>query len=178
MLSNPYRRLKIVVLRGRNGVNVPGGIAISTPAVEVRDANDRLIEGATVTFEVPATGPSARFPGEKTSLTTRTDTAGQAIADGFEPNAELGRFVVKVSARYEGVIAVVELSQRNVAPNSAEAASGESGGKRGLFSGKRKYLWLGAAGAGVAVAILLTRNGSSSATSVSVSPGPVVIGGR
>ena len=53
--------LKIIVLEGNNAFNsIPLGRAV-TPIVEVRDDNDFPVEGATVVFTLPTTGPSGVF---------------------------------------------------------------------------------------------------------------------
>jgi len=55
--------LKILVLQGQNAVNNVTSGAATMPVVEVHDENDQVLEGADVTFELPATGPGGTFPG-------------------------------------------------------------------------------------------------------------------
>jgi hypothetical protein len=174
VLTDPYRRIRIITLSGRNGINRLTEGIIATPVVEVRDANDQPIEGATVTFQAPETGPGGTFAGGKYQLQVRTDVAGQAIADGFQPNTMEGSFRLKVVAAYEGVQAQTELAMANSRRSLADDDKARASGRR------KKWLWIGlaAAAGGAAVGVLATRNGGSSGTTVSVTPGPVIIGGR
>lgn len=172
-LSNPLRRLRVYNLSGNNNTNRIREGLIVTPVVEVRDANDLPIEGATVNFRLPASGPGGTFPGGAYTKQVRTDAQGQAIADGFQPNGQDGRFTIQVRADYEGVQAVTTIEQVNSSLFAADVDRLKKSKK------KRRLLWVGvAAGAGVAAAIILSGRSGSSTPQVGVSTGPVVVGGR
>jgi hypothetical protein len=158
----------MAVNRLKDGIFVP-------PVVEVRDGNDRPIEGATVTFVLPGTsGPGASFPDGSTSKSFATNAQGQAMAEGYAPNNVEGKFEVKVRAAYQDEKTELTIPQANSFQPQAEADLKKS-------RSWRKWLWIGgAATAATIVAIVLTRDSSSTAAPpvVIVTPGPPVIGGR
>jgi len=182
------RGLKLVVLAGNGEVNdiqkrLPGLIV-----VEVRDADDRIVEGADVVFRFPPSGPSAYFPGPKLTQTKRTNAQGQASPDGWLPNSQAGKVRVKASATYANLMGETEVEMVNAADVTQkmrdkygrEMGAPGAGGK--FWSNKWVRLGiLGAAAGGAAAAYFLLRdNNSSSAAArptVTISPGGVSIGG-
>ncbi len=162
--------LKIFVLNGEGGVNILPKKLYVTPVVEVRDENDRIVESADVVFRVPPTGPGGAFAQQATRR-TRTNAMGQAAGAGFAANEIVGPFQMRVSAQIGNRIGSTVINMRN------ELAMLPPEPKKGLFSGKRKWIWITGAAAGATVAaILLTRDGSST-QGISITPGPITIGG-
>ena len=165
--------LKIFVLQGQGAINNVTSHMGTVPVVEVRDDKDRVIEGATVTFELPSAGPGGSFPNQRLKLTGRTDMQGQAAAAGFTPNSETGRFRIKVTAMSQGRTATVDIVQTN----STKQFAAETTHHKGI---SKKWWILGAVavGGGTAAAILLTRGGGSSSgpPTVTVTPGPITVG--
>jgi hypothetical protein len=139
------------------------------PVVEVRDTNDRPVEGAEVVFRLPAEGPSGIFPDGKLTKTVRTNLQGQAQATGLEPNNQPGRFEILVTATIGNQVGSAAIPQRNVASLTAAEIS----------QPRRRWGWWkwAAIGGGAAVVVVLLTRGDSTPT-VIVTPGPVVIGGR
>jgi hypothetical protein len=169
--------LTILVLQGADAINNIELHSAVVPVVEVRDMNERPIENATVTFELPATGASGFFPGQQLKYTTRTNLQGQAAAQGFVPNFERGRFRIKVTATFGNQTGSTSIYQTNA--SNAEAV-------QELSTPKKFWTWwkiaaiVGGAGAvaGILAATLGGGNGSSSSSStVTITPGPVTIGG-
>src|ERR1035438_2249414 len=72
--------LKIVVLHGDDGVNVRKGNIVAEPEVEVRDGWGVPLEGAKVSFELPAGKPSAKFANHKRVASVQTTANGRASA--------------------------------------------------------------------------------------------------
>lgn len=164
--------LKIIVLEGNNATNsIPLGRPV-TPIIEVRDENDFPVEGATVVFTLPETGPSGVFPGSRTALTTRSDARGQAAAP-FMVNATAGRFRIQITATAGNRKGEASIDQTN----TTGAYIGPAIKKKPWY--KKWQIWAiagAAAGAGIAVAV--TRGGSSSSSSgITISSGGVVFGG-
>ncbi|MCX6595962.1 MAG: hypothetical protein NTV70_06310 [Acidobacteria bacterium] len=163
--------LRILVLEGGNVMNsIPLGRAVP-PVVEVRDANDFPVEGATVVFVLPETGPGGTFPGNQTTLTTRTTSQGQATAP-FLINGVLGRFEIKVTATSSGRKGEATITQTNT---------------NGAYIGpmiaatpwyKKKLTWIligGAAGGGI-LSWRLTSGTSSASPTLVLTPGGPVFG--
>lgn len=148
-------RLNLVVLQGQRVVN-----DIRTPStmmlvVEVRDENYRPLEGATVEFDLPLTGPSGSFEGGVRNKKATTNAQGQAFT-AFEPNPEPGRLAIKARATYGTRTGMVTIMQQNGRPQST------------TWITRHKTLVIvlavGAAGAATA-AILTTRGGALSSSS-------------
>ncbi len=163
--------LRILVLEGGNVMNsIPLGRAVP-PVVEVRDSNDFPVEGATVVFVLPETGPGGTFPGNQTTLTTRTTSQGQATAP-FLINGVLGRFEIKVTATSSGRKGEASITQTNT---------------NGAYIGpmiaatpwyKKKLTWIligGAAGGGI-LTWQLTSGSSSARPTLVLTPGGPVFG--
>lgn len=124
--------------------------------VKVTGSGGEPVSGATITFHLPVSGPSAVFPDGSLNLTIHTDEHGLAAARGLRPNALPGQFQIRVSASLRGATAESTLQQTN-----AEAV---------VQSGHTKLIVIlaavgGAAAAGAALAL----HGKSSSTS-SASP--------
>ncbi|HBY58444.1 MAG TPA: hypothetical protein DEH78_01395 [Solibacterales bacterium] len=173
----PPKDLTILVLEGSNATNLIPLKQGVPPVVEVRDRNERPIEGAEVTFELPPTGASGLFPNKELRKTVRTNTQGQAVAAGFAPNEVAGRFAIKVSARFGPFVAQATIQQSNVL-DLAEAIRPPGKGK------KKWYLLIGGAAAGAGTGIWLSRrNGGTGGSAppatptVTVTPGTVTVGG-
>ncbi|MDX2151230.1 MAG: hypothetical protein SFV54_10895 [Bryobacteraceae bacterium] len=175
--QGPVKELSVLVLEGNNAVNVIPMKRGVPPVVEVRDRDERPIEGAQVTFELPAAGPSAIFPGNKRTLTVKTNVQGQALAAGMEPNSIPGAFSIRVTASFGSLTAETTVNQQN-AVDLADAIRPPGKGR------KKWYLLLGggAAAAGAGLYFGLRGNGSSASTptptpTITVTPGTVTVGG-
>lgn len=158
--------LRLRALEGNNVINsIPLGRAVA-PVVEVRDANDLPVEGASVVFSVPEGGPGGTFPGGAHSFTVSSNAQGQATCP-FRPNAEPGKFKFKVVATSGARTGQIVLTQTN----SNAGYVGRLVPGRPIY--KKWYFWAivgGAAAAGIAVC---ATNRSSSTTVVITPGGPV-----
>jgi hypothetical protein len=168
--------LKIVVVQGEGAVNNVRARTATQPVVEVRDENDKPVEGAEVVFQLPAAGPGGVFHGWMRNQTARTNAQGQAAASGFTPNEEAGRFNIKVTATTGKRTGTAVIAQSN-------AVNGTGSGAQAKKS--RKHLWIAigviAAAAIVGGAVAASRgddDGPSGATAnpVTITPGPVTVG--
>ena len=151
-------------------VGMPTRMA-NAPVVEIRDENDRPVEGAAVEFRLPVTGAGATFEGGQTVQKTVTDYRGQAGVRGYAINDQPGRFVIEITALYQGRTGRFAMTQ----VNSADQLPPELGGpaKR---SSAWKWILLGvAAGAGAGAGIYFATR--SNPGPISVGTGPVTIGG-
>ena len=123
------KELEIVALQGDNATHLVNYHRHEHPVVLVR-AGGLPVKGAAVTFELPATGPSGIFavpeagaPRDMKVFHTRTDKRGRAAARGFEPNKEVGEYVIRVAATHNDQVAKLELKQRNIWSKTAQADS-------------------------------------------------------
>lgn len=90
--------LRVLPLAGNNAVNQLETQVMAPLAVQVLDANDLPVDGATVTFRFPVAGPSAVFGDQQSTRTVRTAANGQARAIGWTANNQPGPFQVQVTA--------------------------------------------------------------------------------
>jgi hypothetical protein len=160
--------LKLRALEGDNVINsIPLGQSVA-PVVEVRDENDLPVEGASVVFTVPESGPGGTFPGGAHSFTISTNAQGQATCP-FRANSEVGKFKVTVVATSGTRTGQIALTQTN----SAGGYVGRLVPKKPFY--KKWYFWAiigGATAAGIAV----WATNRSSTTTVVITPGGPVFG--
>jgi hypothetical protein len=136
----PPPAVNIVVVTGEGAMN---SIRRPTPqdlAVRVEDEQGRPVAGASVTFHLPDTGPSATFGSDRTVEIVTTDEQGVARITGLRPNNVQGEFRIRVTASYQGKSASALITETNV------MALGSSSEQEGT-SHKRLYIVLGAAAA-------------------------------
>lgn len=163
--------LKVIVLQGDRAINDIGTRIGVQPVIEVRDDNDRPVEGANVIFRLPPNGPGGTFDGKSLSKSARTNVQGQAGVTGFAPNSEVGRFDIHVTAisgnrMGEAVIPESNSERRFVlAPPPIRKAPWW----------RNKYVIVGGA-AVVAAGIALAVVHSGSGKSVTITPGTATIG--
>lgn len=165
--TRAVQTLRIYALEGQNAVNyIPTGTATS-PVVEVRDENDRPVDGAAIVFKLPVSGAGASFANGAKTESAISDFRGQAGVKNYTINNIAGRFAIEVTATYGNATARLLIPQTNSdSPELAQPAASQ----------KKRWILLGiaaAAGAGVGV-YFGTRSSSSPIT---ISAGSVVFGG-
>jgi hypothetical protein len=111
---------RVLVIRGDGAVNNISAQTAEEPVVEIRDDNGNPIEGAAVTFFVPATGPSVVFGGGATILGTVTDGAGRAAGTEMIPNDVQGSFQIEVQVAYQQRTATTTITQTNTLTGQLE----------------------------------------------------------
>jgi hypothetical protein len=173
--------LKVIVLAGKDEANDLSTKVMAPVVVQVLDQNDRPVEGAEVVFRFPISGPSAIFPGGKTSVTVRTNGSGQAAAMNWFANAQTGRFDVHVSVSYGNQVGETTFQMINAA-KVEHAQLGTKKPKRGWFEPTWvKIAVIGGTAAVIAGVVLATRGGGSSTPAkpptITITPGSPTIGG-
>ncbi len=168
--------LKIVVIQGEGATNNVRSRTATAPVVEVRDADDKPVAGAEVTFQLPVSGAGGYFNGWLRNQTVRTDANGRAASTGMTPNDEQGRFNIKVTAVEGSRTGSIVIAQSNVSGSASSAA--RNGGKSNWW--KWAAVLGGAAIAGGVVAG--TRGDDTTAAAagprvVTVTPGVITVGG-
>jgi hypothetical protein len=169
--------LKIRVLAGNGESNDLERKVMAPLVVQVVDQNERPMEGAEVVFRFPISGPSAAFPGGKTSVTARTNGGGQATAVNWMANGQVGTFTVHVNASYGNQVGEATLSMTNATRVVAEAKKTTA---KSLWSHRWfKIAVIGGAAAAIGIGVFLaTRGGGSkgSGSTVTINPGPPTVG--
>jgi len=108
--------INIVTVEGDGAINSIRLRRAHEPVVRVVDSHGEPLSGATVTFLLPATGPSGSFLDGSLSLTTETDGQGRAVGRGLHPNSIAGQFRIRVTASRSGSEAAATLVQTNAEP--------------------------------------------------------------
>jgi hypothetical protein len=178
--------LKILVLAGNEEMNDLERKVMAPLVVQVLDQNDRPVQGAEVVFRFPLSGPSATFPGGKTSQIVRTNGTGESAALNWMANGEAGTFVVHVTASYGNEMGETTVKMTNVTRivegNSGIRSGARRGGKHAAwYSSKWVKIALVAGAAGAVAGIVLAVHGGSSSTPshppITITPGPPTVGG-
>lgn len=168
--------LKIVVIQGEGATNNVRSRTATAPVVEIRDASDKPVAGAEVTFQLPVSGAGGYFNGWLRNQTVRSDANGRAASTGMTPNDEQGRFNIKVTAVEGSRNGSIVIAQSNVSGSGSSASSS---------SGSKNNWWKWAAvigGAAIAGGIVAGTRGDDTTTAtgprvVTVTPGVITVGG-
>jgi hypothetical protein len=157
--------IRVEVLEGDGAINSIRLHRAHDAVIKVTDAGGEPLPGATVTFMLPVSGPSAAFPDGARRLTAQTDDHGTAAARALRPNAIAGQFQIRVSASLHG--------------STAEAAVVQTNAEPVIQSGHTKLIVIlvaigGAAAAGAALAL---HGKSTSADTSSASGGGAITAG-
>jgi hypothetical protein len=161
------QHLNLLILEGDKAINSIPALQSTAVVVEVRNENDFPVEGAEVTFTLPADGSAGTFARGGLTYATRTDVSGQAAAPPLVPKSA-GRFEIAVTATLGNRKGEAKVSQTN----STKTQVAEVKASTGKPFYKRKLFWIatGAAAAGIVLAVVLT----SSSSTVTVTPGTPV----
>ena len=159
--------LTIRVAEGEGAAYPTGSRATRGVTVLVTDETGRPVEGATVSFTLPAEGPGGVFStGGRTEIAA-TLADGRAAVWGMQWNRTAGPFEIRITAvKGQARAGVVSSQSLSNAPEARGAAPGEIRAARG----GHKLLWIslvvaGAAAVGVAgVAARQTSAGVASST--------------
>ena len=162
--------LTIRVAEGDGAAYAIGSRATRGMTVLVTDEAGRPVEGATVSFTLPAEGPGGVFSsGGRTEIAaTRAD--GRAAVWGMQWNRTAGPFEIRIIAvKGQARASVVSSQSLSNAPEVRDAAAP---GKLHAARGSHKLLWISLAVAGVAAAGVagVAARKSSAAAASSVTP--------
>jgi hypothetical protein len=164
--------LRILTLAGNNAVNDIENQVMAPLAVQILDRDDQPVEGASVIFRFPISGPSATFADQQTAQTVRTTANGQARATGWTANTQVGAFVVQVTATRGTDQALTTITMNNV-PRILPTK--EQPKKRWWTSKWAKIAYIGA-GAAIATGIAMHSRGAGDVT-IQGTVGAPTIGG-
>ena len=168
------QNLRVIPLAGNGEANDLERHVMAPLVVQVLDQNSRPVEGADVVFRFPVAGPTATFPGQKNSQTTRTNADGQAAAVGWNATGGVGAFRVQVTATRGNEQGQTSITMTNVTRILNE---GKVKNKHWWSSKWGKIGIIAGTAAVVAVVVLTTRNGGGSTTTITAVPGFPTIGG-
>ena len=169
-------QLNIVVVEGEGAINNVRERVAREPVVRVEDENHKPVAGAAIVFTLPTEGSTGEFTNGNKTLTTVTDSSGQAVAQGLKMNPIAGKVPIHVTASYRGLAANTSIMQFSVLPPGAKpprTTTSSSGHGHGLLIGVLVVVGAAAAGGG---AYFATHSQSSSSSSTPPPAGPAAIG--
>jgi hypothetical protein len=142
--------LNIRIVDGEGQKYAMGSRATRGVSVEITDDSGKPVEGATVTFLLPAQGPGGVFANGTRTEVTSSRADGMAQVWGMQWNHMPGSFEIRITAAKEdvhaGTVCPLILADLGGAPPASAASAKHSG---------HKWLWIAlgvgaAAGAGLA----------------------------
>jgi len=162
--------LAIRIVEGDDAVYATGSRATRGLSVLITDETGHPVEGAIVSFVLPASGPGGLFStGSLTEIAT-THTDGRAAVWGMRWNHTAGSFEIRITAAKGAVRAGTASAQTlSDAPLLKDSAPTKTGARLG----SHKLLWIsvilaGAAAAGAAGLVAGKAPNSPAATPVAV----------
>ena len=145
-----------------------GSRATRGVTVLVRDDAGRPVEGATVSFSLPAQGPGGVFASGARTEIVQTASDGRAAAWGMRWNRSPGEFEMRVTAMKGQALASTSVAQALSAAQELRVSVPRS-------SGGHKILWIALAGGAAAAVAGVRLDGLESPVTVHLAGGDLVI---
>ena len=172
--------LQIRVVEASGPVHLTGSRSTVALTVQVADEAGKPVQGATVAFRLPASGPGGTFSNGLTTDVAVTGADGRASAPGVRWNKLAGSFEIRVAAA-KGQLRASMVSAHRLLPSAADSPTASFSAGRS----RRKIVLIvagiaaGSAAAGLAWGRKATgpSGASSSGASLSVGAPTITIGG-
>ncbi|HSW50996.1 MAG TPA: hypothetical protein VLH09_12515 [Bryobacteraceae bacterium] len=172
--------LQVRVVEASGPAHLAGSRSSVALVVEVSGDDGRPVQGATVAFRLPASGPGGTFANGLTTDVVLTGADGRASAAGVRWNKTPGTFEIRVAAAKGQLRASAASARRVLAPAADLPAASLSSGRS-----RRKIVLLvagiaaGSAAAGLAVGRRASGAGGTSQTAATLSVGipTITVGG-
>ena len=162
------QKLNIEIVEGEGAVNNIRQRTAREPMVQVTDENRKPVAGAAVVFLLPNQGAGGVFANGARTLTTLTNSNGNAVARGMQANRLTGQYQINVTASHQGQTASTSINMSNA------VLTGTASG----IATSKLLLILGAAG-GIAVGVAVANTGGGGTPtrpSTTVTPGTPTVG--
>ena len=162
--------IQLRVLEGEGAVSATGSRATRGLTVQVTDESGQPVEGATVSFTLPVTGPGGTFKSGLRSEVITTPADGKAAIWGMQWNRTPGPFEIRITASKDkaraGIVSTQYLNDV-VLPKSG-------GGGQGTFYASHhshtKWIVISVVAAGALAGVAFSRTSHTS----SVASAPLV----
>jgi hypothetical protein len=162
--------LQLRVVQGDGTIYAPGSRATRGLTVQVSDESGSPVPGASVSFQLPESGPSGVFGSGLRSEVLITNAEGKATAWGMQWNHTPGPFEIRITAVKDqaraGIVSTQYLS---------ETGAAKTGGGQGTFTASRhsrtKWLLITAVGAGALAGLAFSHSAAHPSSAAAVSAG-------
>jgi hypothetical protein len=115
--------LNVVVLAGKQAANVLNPPSAVPPVIELRDASNRPVIGAVITFSAPADEPTVKFPNGNRTYSLVTDTSGRVAVENMLPLGA-GKFSIDITANYDDSFGSASIQETNYPTLKSATAAG------------------------------------------------------
>jgi hypothetical protein len=164
--------IQLRIIEGDGAVYGIGSRAARGLAVQVSDETGKPVEGATVSFQLPADGPGGVFAsGGRTEIVT-TKSDGIAALWGMQWNKTPGTFEMRVTASKGQARAGLAVTQYL----SDTVKAGGEGTFTASHHSRNKWLIIGAAAGGAVAGLALRGSSSKSPAVAALTAVPLQIG--
>lgn len=166
--------LTIRAIAGPESAVPAGGTSVQPLTIVVEDAGGRPLAGATITFRLPAEGPTGRFASGLLTESLVTGADGKASVFGIRWGAQPGKATVRVTATLAG-----ERAESQLIVDVSTASSVRSANTPRSSGSSRKWLILAGVAGGALAGIAFGMGGKGGSGNLQTNPGapaqPIVI---
>jgi hypothetical protein len=172
VISTPLNAAVIIQLRviqGEGTIYPTGSRATRGMTVQVTDESGNPVDGASVSFQLPESGPTGVFSNGLRSEVATTNTEGKATVWGMQWNRVSGPFEVKITAVKEQARAGI-VSKQYLTDSLAPKAGGQ-GTFTASHHSRTKWLLISAVGAGALAGVAFSHSSNHAASASAESVG-------
>jgi hypothetical protein len=183
-LSSPLNAaviLQLRVVQGGGTIYPTGSRATRGLTVQVTDESGQPVDGASVSFQLPESGPTGVFGTGLRSEVATTNAEGKATVWGMQWNRVSGPFEIKITAvKDQARAGIVSTQYLN---DSLAPKAGGQGTFTASHHSRTKWLLISAIGAGAVAGVAFSRSSSHSPSAAAASVGlqigtPIIIIGH
>ena len=161
--------IQLRVVQGEGTIYPAGSRATRGMTVQVTDEAGNPVEGASISFQLPESGPTGVFSNGLRSEVATTNSEGKATVWGMQWNRVAGPFEVKITAVKEQARAGI-VSKQYLTDSLAPKTGGQ-----GTFTASHhsptKWLLISAVGAGALAGVAFSHSSNHAASASAVSVG-------
>jgi hypothetical protein len=161
--------IQLRVVQGEGTIYPTGSRATRGLTVQVTDELGKPVEGASVSFQLPDSGPTGVFGTGLPSEVSTTNAEGKASVWGMQWNRASGPFEIKITAVKEQARAGIVSTQ--YLNDSLAPKAGGQGTFTASHHSRTKWLLISAVGAGALAGVAFSHSSSHAASASAVSVG-------
>jgi hypothetical protein len=161
--------IQLRVVQGDGTIYTTGSRATRGLTVQVTDEAGNPVEGASISFKLPDSGPTGLFSSGLRSEVLTTNGEGKVTVWGMQWNRTPGPFEIKITAVKEQARAGI-VSTQYLSESAAQKAGGQ-----GSFSaphrGRAKWILISLVGAGAVAGVAFSQSSSHAPAAAAASTG-------
>jgi hypothetical protein len=159
--------IQLRVVQGEGTIYPTGSRATRGLTVQVTDESGNPVGGASVSFQLPESGPTGVFGTGLRSEVSTTNSEGKATVWGMQWNRVSGPFEIKITAvKDQARAGIVSAQYLN---DSLAPKAGGQGTFTASHHGRTKWLLISAIGAGAVAGVAFSRSSNHNPTAAAAS---------